>query len=229
MIKKIFFWILKLLGAFFLLSILTVLVYKFVNPPFTPLMLIRVVEGALDGELVGVNKEWKDYDDISKNVFRAVISSEDAKFLKHGGFDWKAIENAKKYNEKFKGKKVRGASTISMQTAKNVFLWQSRNYIRKALEAYFTVLIEYIWGKKRILEVYVNVIEMGTGVYGIEAASQKYFQKSAIDLTKREAALIAAILPNPRYRSAASPTPYLEKRQAFIQKRMNGIALPKTN
>lgn len=229
MIKKIFFLILKLLGAFFLLSILTVLVYKFVNPPFTPLMLIRVVEGALDGELVGVNKEWKDYDDISKNVFRAVISSEDAKFLKHGGFDWKAIENAKKYNEKFKGKKVRGASTISMQTAKNVFLWQSRNYIRKALEAYFTVLIEYIWGKKRILEVYVNVIEMGTGVYGIEAASQKYFQKSASDLTKREAALIAAILPNPRYRSAASPTPYLEKRQAFIQKRMNGIALPKTN
>ncbi|NLO20360.1 MAG: monofunctional biosynthetic peptidoglycan transglycosylase [Ignavibacteria bacterium] len=229
MIKKIFFWILKLLGAFFLLSILTVLVYKFVNPPFTPLMLIRVVEGALDGELVGVSKEWKDYDDISKNVFRAVISSEDAKFLKHGGFDWKAIENAKKYNEKFKGKKVRGASTISMQTAKNVFLWQSRNYVRKALEAYFTVLIEYIWGKKRILEVYVNVIEMGAGVYGIEAASQKYFQKSASDLTKREAALIAAILPNPRYRSAASPTPYLEKRQAFIQKRMNGIALPKTN
>ncbi len=229
MIKKIFFWILKIIGAFLLLSVLTVLLYKFINPPITPLMVIRVVEGALDGELVGISKEWKSYDEISKNVFKAVVSAEDARYMKHGGFDWKAIENAKKFNEKHKGKKVRGASTISMQTAKNVFLWQSRNYVRKALEAYFTVLIEYIWGKQRILEVYVNVIEMGNGVYGVEAASQKYFQKSSEKLSKREAALIAAILPNPRYWSPAAPTSYLEKRQSFIQGRMNSVPIPKAD
>jgi monofunctional biosynthetic peptidoglycan transglycosylase len=125
-----------------------------------------------------------------------------------------------------KGKRLIGASTISMQTSKNVFLWPGRNYVRKALEAYFTVLIEAIWGKKRILEVYVNSIEWGNGIYGVEAASQEYFNKSAADLTKNEAALLAAVLPNPRKWSAGKPSPYIKKRARSIQGRM-GVAIPK--
>jgi monofunctional glycosyltransferase len=224
---RILIWCLKIFLGMLVLSVLTVVIYKYISPPFTPLMIIRVVEGIFDGESVGIDKSWVSYNEISPYFFRAVISSEDGKFLKHNGFDWKAIENAKKYNERNKGKKLRGASTITQQTAKNVFLWQGRNYLRKGLEAYFTVLIEAIWGKKRILEMYANEIEMGVGVYGIEAASQKYFKKSAKQLSKREAALIAAVLPNPRMWSPAAPTAYIEKRQASIQGRLGSIPLPK--
>lgn len=202
-------------------------VYKFFPVPLTPTMVLRVMEGAAEGRSVGIDKDWVSYDEISPNFFRAVISGEDGRFLRHNGIDWKAVDAAKKYNERNKGKKLRGASTITMQTAKNTFLWQGRNYIRKGLEVYFTYLIETVWGKKRILEVYANVVEMGDGVYGIEAASQKYFNKSAKELTKREAALIAAVLPNPRRWSPAAPTPYINKRAAFISGRMNSIALPK--
>ena len=147
--------------------------------------------------------------------------------MRHKGFDWKAIDAAQKYNERMKGRKVRGASTVTQQTAKNTFLWPTRSWIRKGLEAYFTVLIEAVWGKQRILEVYVNVIEWGEGIYGVQAASQYYFNKDADELTNREAALLAAIIPNPRRWSASNPTPYIERRANWIMGRMNSVAIPK--
>lgn len=227
MFWKIIKFILWSIAAFFAFSILTVVVYRFVPPPITPLMVIRMLEGGIEGRWVGIEKDWVSYDEISPNLFRAVTSAEDGRFMRHNGIDWKAVEAAKKYNEAKKGKKLRGASTISMQTAKNTFLWHGRNYVRKGLEAYFTYLIEYIWGKKRILEVYVNVIEWGDGVYGAEAASQKYFGKSASALSKREAALLAAVLPNPRRWAPNVPTKYINRRVRFIQGRMNSMPLPK--
>ncbi len=217
----------KLVVFFFVSSISIVIVYKFIPPPITPIMILRVFEGWFEGKNVGINKQWVPYDNISKNVFRAVVSAEDARFMFHKGFDWDAIEAARRYNQAKKGRKLRGASTISMQTAKNAFLWHGRNYVRKAFEAYFTVLIEFIWGKKRILEVYVNIIEFGEGIYGVQAASKHFFNKDAKDLTRREAALLAAVLPNPRRWSPIAPTPYIEKRVDFIQGRMNSVVIPK--
>lgn len=225
MLKKILIWSLRILVGFIVGSCVLVAVYAVFRPPLTPLMVIRVFEGWFNGKSVGINKTWKDYEEISPNVFKALISGEDGKFFTHEGFDWDAIERAKKRNEQAKGKKLYGASTISMQTAKNVFLWHGRNYVRKGLEAYFTVLIEAIWGKKRILEVYVNVIEWGDGIYGIEAASQFYFKKSAKDLTAAEAAQLAAVVPNPRRWNAAKPTGYIVKRKGFILARMSSISL----
>ncbi len=221
-LKKIFKTILYLIVAFVLVSCISVFLYKFINPPITPLMLIRLATG----EASDINKTWVDYEDISSHLFRACIAAEDAKFNSHEGIDWQSVENAKRYNEMHKGKKMRGASTITMQTAKNVFLWNGRNFVRKGLEAYFTVLIEAVWGKKRILEVYVNVVEWGDGVYGVEAAAQKYFKKSAKNLTRYEAALLAAVLPNPRKFSPANPSAYIKKRANKIQARMQGRALP---
>lgn len=227
MIKTFFKWIFRIIIGFIIGSVLLVALYMIVNPPFTPLMIIRMVEGQFSGKSVGITKEWKDYDDISPNVFKALMAGEDAKFMTHSGFDWKAIDRAKKINEQRKGKRLIGASTISMQTSKNVFLWQGRNYIRKGLEAYFTVLIEALWGKKRILEVYANSIEWGNGIYGVEAASQAYFGKSSAKLSNREAALLAAIVPNPRRWSAAKPSSYIQKRASMIQARLGGISAPK--
>ncbi|MBS1538609.1 MAG: monofunctional biosynthetic peptidoglycan transglycosylase [Bacteroidetes bacterium] len=227
MIKTFFKWIFRIIIGFIIGSVLLVALYIIVNPPFTPLMIIRMVEGRFAGQSVGITKEWKDYDDISPNIFRALMAGEDAKFMAHSGFDWKAIDRAKKINERRKGKRLIGASTISMQTSKNVFLWQGRNYIRKGLEAYFTVLIEALWGKKRILEVYANSIEWGSGIYGVEAASQAYFGKSCEKLSNHEAALLAAIVPNPRRWSAAKPSSYIQKRASMIQARLGGIPAPK--
>lgn len=204
-----------------------VVAYRFVPVPVTPLMVIRVIEGGINGENVGIHKKWVSYDDISPNFFRAVISSEDARFMIHHGIDWKAVDAAKKYNEAHKGKRIHGASTITMQTAKNTFLWNGRNYLRKGFEVGLTYVIEAVWGKKRILEVYANIIELGNGIYGVEAASQAYFNKPASELTKSQAAAIAAVLPNPRKWSPADPTPYISRRIRFIRGRMNSIALPK--
>jgi monofunctional biosynthetic peptidoglycan transglycosylase len=194
---------------------------------YTPIMFMRVYEGLLAGEPVGIEKSWVPYEQISPNFFRAFVGAEDARFMRHNGIDWKAMDAAMRYNRAHAGRKVRGASTITMQTAKNVFLWHGRLYIRKGFEAWFTFLIEQLWGKKRILEVYANVVEMGDGIYGVEAASRKYFGKSASDLTRREAALIAAVLPNPRRWSPAAPTPYIKRRTMWIMGRMGGIAVPK--
>ena len=170
------------------------------------------------------NQPMVSLDEIA-NLPQAVVTSEDQKFAEHFGFDVEAIEKAKKYNEKHKGKKMKGASTISQQTAKNVFLWPSRSWIRKGFEVYFTFLIEVLWSKERILEVYLNVIEMGPGIYGAQAASQYYFNKSASQLSKLEAASIAAILPNPVRWSASKPTPYIKKKRTWILRRMNTFHL----
>jgi monofunctional biosynthetic peptidoglycan transglycosylase len=215
--------------SFLILSVSTVLIYKFIPPPVTPHMIIRVIEGVIEGDLVWIEKDWESYDNISKNLYRAILAAEDARFMSHEGVDWKAVESAKKYNERYKGKKKRGASTVTMQTAKNTFLPHSRNYVRKAVEVYFTYLIEYIWGKKRILEVYANIVEWGPGLYGAEAASQKFFNKSASKLTKREAALLAAVLPNPRRWSPDKPTKYINKRVNMIMGRMNHVPIPKSD
>jgi len=204
-------------------SILIVIAYRFINPPVTPLMLIRLVGQAYNGQTIKLKKEWISLDEMSTSLPQAVVAAEDNMFIEHSGFDFEAIQKAKEYNQKKKGKKVRGASTISQQTAKNVFLWPQRSWIRKGLEVYFTVLIEFIWGKKRIMEVYLNVIETGKGIYGVEAASQQYFGKSAGKITRSQAALIAAILPNPLKWNPASPTEYLLGRQQWILWNMNNI------
>ncbi len=222
-IKFLFFFIIW----FVIGSIFITIAYKFINPPVTPLMLIRVIENTIDGKDAKIEKNWASFDNISPNLFRAVIASEDGRFNSHDGIDWKAIEQARKYNERYKGKKRRGASTISMQTARNTFLWLKGGYFRKGLEVFFTYMIEIIWGKRRIIEVYVNVIEWGDGIYGIDAASRKYFNKPPSKLTRREAALLAAVLPNPRRWSPARPTNYIMKRKNTILARMRSVGLPK--
>lgn len=208
---------------FFIISIGLTVLYRFVPVPITPLMVIRVFEQTFDSEKeVRLRKDWVSFSEISKNAPQAVYGSEDQKFLEHNGFDIAAMEKAWESNKK--GKRIKGASTITQQTVKNVFLWPSRSYIRKGLEAYFTVLVELIWSKERIMEVYLNVIEMGDGIYGIEAASQTFFNKPAAKLNRNQAALIAAVLPNPRRWSPAKPTSYILGRQAWILRQMNNLA-----
>lgn len=197
-------------------SITLVVFFRFVPIPVTPLMVIRYFENPSE------NKTWKhdwiSIEQIPKNIQVAVICSEDQKFLQHNGFDMEAIEKA--YNNNKKGKRIKGGSTISQQTAKNVFLWQKRSWLRKGLETYFTFLIERLWSKERILEVYLNSIEMGNGIYGIEAASQYWFKKPATKLTAYEAAAIASILPNPRKYRAKPASAYIQKRKQWIVKQM---------
>ena len=217
-IGRIFKVIGKTLFALFLFSLLMVVVYRFVPVPFTLLQLGRVVEQIAAGKPIKLAKDWEPIDRISNNLALAVICAEDQKFPEHNGFDVEAIEKAIKHNKKSKRK--RGASTISQQTAKNVFLWESRTWLRKGLEVYFTFLIEVIWPKERIMEVYLNVIEMGDGIYGAQAASQAYFKKDAAKLTASEAALIAAILPSPLRYSATKPSGYVRGRQGWIMGQM---------
>ena len=218
MIKKIFNWIKKAMLWFFGISIFLVVLFKWVPVPFTPLMATRVIESKIDGEDAVFSHDWEPIENISPNLQKAVIASEDGNFLTHNGFDFEAMQKAFENNNK--GKKLKGGSTISQQTAKNVFLWQGRSYVRKGLEAYFTVLIELIWGKERIMEVYLNSIEMGKGVYGAQAATQYWYQKNASSLTPREAAGIAAILPNPRKFKASNSSSYINRRKDKIMRVM---------
>jgi monofunctional biosynthetic peptidoglycan transglycosylase len=229
MLKKFFKYLLYSIGGFFLFTILWVVAYKFIDPPFTPLMILRKLDFEREKSKDGIQKEWKDYEEISTNLYHAILAAEDQRFVRHGGIDWKAVEAAKRYNASHKGKRLHGASTVTMQTAKNTFLWHGRNYVRKGLEAYFTYLIEFIWGKKRILEVYVNVVEWGNEVYGAEAAARKYFKKSAKKLTKREAALLAVVLPNPNRWNPARPTNYINRRANKIMSYMYGTPIPKVD
>lgn len=205
---------------FFVSTIGVTILYRFVNPPVTPLMLQRVVEQWSDGKNAKMSKTWKDLDEISPALPTAVVASEDQLFLEHWGFDFKSIEKAYEHNQKKKRKTVKGASTISQQVAKNVFLWPGRSWVRKGLEVYFTLLIEVLWDKERIIEVYLNVIETGDGVYGAEAAARKYFKRSAKKLSRSQSALIAATLPNPLKYSASKPSPYIQKRQQWILRNM---------
>lgn len=205
--------------TFFVTTIFTVLLYKYVPVYVTPLMVIRTVTSS-----ESIHHEWISLEEMPKDMVKAVIASEDAHFLNHNGFDFKAIKQAIEHNKKI-NKTKRGASTISQQTAKNVFLWPSRSWLRKGLEAYFTVLIEFFWDKQRIIEVYLNSIEMGNGIYGIAAVADKHFDKEPEKLTKRQCALIAATLPNPRKFNSASPSPYMRKRQRVILREMKSVKI----
>lgn len=222
--KKIENWLKKIIYTFFICSILLVILFRFVQIPFTPLMGIRYIEQITNGEKIHFKRKWITLNKI-KNLPLAVLASEDATFMNHWGFDFDAMQKAFKDNKK--GKRIKGGSTISQQTAKNVFLCQSRSYFRKIIEAYFTVLIELFWSKERILEVYLNVIEMGDGIYGAEAAAQKYFKKSASKLTREEASAIAAILPNPRKWNPVQKTAYIQKRCSIIGRNMKLLKEPK--
>ncbi len=217
-------FLIKLPLAFLAVTVLWVLVLKWVPVTVTPLMISRSIEYRND-ESFKTHKQWREYERISPELSKAVIASEDNLFPEHNGFDWKQIEIAIK-DHKEKGRKLRGASTISQQTAKNVFLFPSRSFIRKGFEAYFTVLIELIWGKERILEVYLNVAEMGKGIYGAEAAAQTFFNKEASDLTRHESSLIAACLPNPLQRHADNPSQYIKGRASKIRALIPKISYP---
>lgn len=201
---------------FFLLSVFSVILFRFVPIPITPLMIIRCIEQKSAGEKLRLQKSWRSLEKISPAMPLAVIAAEDQNFEEHFGFDMDAIKKAEEYNEKYQGKRLKGASTITQQTAKNVFLWPSRSWVRKGFEVYFTFLIEIFWSKKRIMEVYLNVIETGKGVYGMEAAARKYYKKPASGLSIHEAASIAAILPNPRVYNPLHPTPRLIRKQQRI-------------
>ena len=206
-----FFW--KLIIWFNIISLFFVVLYKFVPVPYTPLMVIRYFENKSAGKNIETKHHWVPIEDISKNLQKAVIASEDGRFFEHYGLDFSAMRKAAVGN--FKGKKLKGGSTITQQTAKNVFLWQGRSYFRKALEAYYTVLIELVWGKQRILEVYLNSIEMGDGIYGAEAATQHWYKRDCKSLTRMQAAGIAAILPNPR-RFSPNGSAYISRKQSKI-------------
>lgn len=214
--RKLLNFILKILLFIVILSLGWVLLYKYVDPPLTPLMAIGYFYGA--GR---IEKEWRDYNDISGYMKMAVIASEDQSFPFHDGFDIESIGDA--IDDRIKGERLRGASSISQQTAKNVFLLPSRSWLRKGIEAYFTFLIEKMWGKKRILEVYLNVIETGKGIYGVEKAGEIYFGKSAKNLNEGQAALIAVSLPNPEVMSPAKPSEYMKGRAAWVIGQMNNL------
>lgn len=218
-LAKIVRFILKLTLWVLITSIASVIIFRFVPVPLTPLMVIRCIEQKSDGKDMRLKHDWVALEEINEKLQLAVVCSEDQNYLKHSGFDWGAIKKAMKQNKK--GKRIRGGSTITQQTAKNVFLWPGRSYIRKGLEAYFTFLIELFWSKERIMEVYLNSIEMGDGIYGAEAAAQFWFKKSAANLTKDQASAIAAILPNPIKYVANPPSSYVQKRKGWIKQQMN--------
>jgi monofunctional biosynthetic peptidoglycan transglycosylase len=224
-LKKIWRYLKIVLIFFFFFSLFLVILYRFMAPPITPLMVIRLGEQTFEGKSWKLKKEWVPIEKISPNLVVAVMASEDQKFLQHSGFDWDAIKKAFESNNKKSKRKrvVRGASTISQQVAKNVFLWPGRSWLRKGLEVYFTFLIELFWSKERIIEVYLNVIEMGDGVYGAEMASRTYFKHPAKDLTKDQASGIAAVLPNPRKYSVTRPSAYVVQRKVWIKRNMNYI------
>lgn len=221
--KRILSILLKIVFYFTVISAGWVILYRFVNPPITILMIQRNAQD-IQNDRPPIPRKWVNYEDLSENLKRAVIASEDAHFMQHRGFDKNAIKEAIQKNRE--GESLRGGSTISQQTAKNVFLWPQRSWVRKGLEAWFTILIEAFWSKERILEVYLNVIEMGPNLYGAESTTQYYFNKSAQSLTKRQAALIAAVLPNPLRWSPAKPTNYISNRAYRIVRYMPYSEIP---
>lgn len=228
MLKKLRKFLRWLIAIFFGTTILAVVVLRFVPVWFTPLMIIRCVQQVQEGKELRLSHHWVPIEKISPSMPVAVIASEDANFLTHHGFDYKAIENAAIRNQKHPEKRKHGASTISQQTAKNVFLWPGRSWIRKGFEVYFTALIELLWSKQRIMEVYLNSIEMGDGIYGVDAVAEAHFYTDALNLTREQCALIAATLPNPRLFSSKNPSPYMKKRQTRILHEMKFVtAFPK--
>ena len=218
------FHIFKLIVLVFLVSsVLAVLVLRWVSVPITPLMVIRVGENVMEGKPAAIHHQWVPLESMAREMPQPVVASEDQNFMRHHGFDFGAIQEAVREKEE-KGR-VRGASTISQQTAKNVFLWPSSTWVRKGFEAYFTVLIELLWSKERIMEVYLNSIEMGPNIYGVEAVAQAHFGCSAAQLRAKDCALIAATLPNPIKFSSQRPSRYMRKRTKDIQKQMRYISI----
>ena len=211
---KIWRWIKKIFIILFIAQFMYLILLKWINPPITITQFVSWISGH------GLKRDYVANKSISYNAKLAAIASEDQLFADHSGFDWKSIQKAMKYNERKPGR-IRGASTISQQVAKNVFLWQGRSWIRKGLETYFTFMIELIWGKKRILQMYLNVSEMGPGIFGIERASNIYYNKSARDLSRQEAALIAACLPNPKRYKVKPVSPYVAARSRKVMQQMN--------
>ena len=211
----------RIVVAFLASTILSVVALRFIPVFFTPLMFIRCYQQVKEGRELRLSHHWVSIDNMTDQMPLAVMGSEDANFLTHHGFDFKAIESAAKRNRQHPEKNKLGASTISQQTAKNVFLWPGRSWVRKGLEAYFTVLIELVWTKERIMEVYLNSIETGEGIYGVEAIARDNWGLSAAQLTKAQCALIAATLPNPRQFSSKHPSSYMLKRQRRIMREMN--------
>lgn len=215
-VRKVWRWTKKIFIILFIAQFLYIILLKWINPPITMTQFVSWVTGH------GLKRDYINGGIMSPNAKLAVMASEDQLFPDHSGFDWKSIKKAMDYNKKKPGR-IRGGSTISQQVAKNVFLWQGRSWLRKGLEMYFTFMIEKIWGKKRILEVYLNVIEMGNGIFGIERAANIYFNKSAAFLTKQEAAMIAACLPNPKKYTVKPVSSYVLFRSRSIQRQMNNL------
>jgi monofunctional biosynthetic peptidoglycan transglycosylase len=232
-------WLWRLPLLFLAITVLQVLLLRFIDPPFTAFMAARQLEAVASGDFsFRIAYDWRDLEDISRNVPLAMIASEDQNFANHNGFDFQAIEKARVHNERAEErarkrnkpvKRIRGASTISQQTAKNLFLWKGKGitrWARKGLEVWYTVLIETLWPKSRIIEVYVNTVELGNGVYGAQAAARTYFRKDANRLAPAEAARMAAVLPNPRRYSIARPGPYVQRRSNAIQRQMRYMGGP---
>jgi monofunctional biosynthetic peptidoglycan transglycosylase len=209
--------------AFFASTILSVVALRWVPVWFTPLMFIRLAQQSSEDKPLTLHHHWVPLEEIAPSLSTAVMASEDARFLEHHGFDYKAIEKAAMRNIKHPEKTRHGASTISQQTAKNVFLWPGRSWLRKGLEVYFTTLIELCWSKQRIMEVYLNSIEMGEGIYGADAVAEYHFNTTAKDLTRAQCALIAVSLPNPRRMNSASPSSYMLRRQQRILREMKFV------
>ncbi len=221
-LRWVFLW---LPLVFVTASVLQVAVLRFIDPPLTAFMISRYIEAWSEGDRsFALAYDWRDADRISQQLPLALVAAEDQNFPTHSGFDFKAIEKARAHNAK--GRKVRGASTISQQLAKNLFLWRGRSWVRKGLEVWYTVLIEAMWPKQRIIEVYANVIEYGDGVYGAQAAARRFFGKDASRLTAAEAARLAAVLPNPRKYSVAKPGPYVQRRSRSIERQMRALGGP---
>jgi monofunctional biosynthetic peptidoglycan transglycosylase len=215
LIRKILRIILKTIIYSFLFSLFYILFCKWINPPITLTQVGSLIQGH------GLHRKYVSFDEMNSNVKLAIMASEDQLFPDHNGFDFKSIQKAMKHNQK--SKSLRGASTISQQVAKNVFLWQHGGYFRKGLEAYFTFMIETFWSKKRILEMYLNIAEMGDGIFGVEAASEHYFHKPAKDLSRKQAALIAACLPNPKGYTIKPLSAHVASRYPWILRQMNNL------
>jgi monofunctional biosynthetic peptidoglycan transglycosylase len=218
-VARVGLWTLKGAVALCVLSWFAVLALRWIPPIMTGVMIEKRVDALLAGKSYSIDQRWVPWERISKHAALAVVASEDQNFPTHSGFDFESLQKA--LDDRERGKRLRGASTISQQVAKNVFLWSGRSFVRKGLEAYFTVLIELMWPKQRILEVYLNVAEMGAGIFGVEAASQRFFRKPAARLTPAEAALLAAVLPNPIRLRAERPSAYVQERRDFILQQMN--------
>jgi len=217
-----FKWLLRLLIVFIIITIIPVFIFKYAHPPVTPLMIIRSMHQASD-DTTKRQYNWIPIEKMSPYIYQAAIAAEDDHFMTHHGFDMEAMELAFESNQDHK--QIKGGSTISQQTAKNVFLWPHRDYVRKGMEAWFTFLIETIWGKKKIMETYLNVVELGDGIFGVEAASQKYFKKPASKLNTVEAAALLAVFPNPHIYKVIKPSEYTKEYKIAIVKRMS--CLPK--